>query len=112
MTFHSCRNFGFKIQALRTDWLRNPSQFWRKIKTKQIRKSRQEIPGKYREQTRTGNWFYFECVNKEEDTEMAAPDPRIQLVKDNILVYPDFPKAGMDFKDIFGAMRKAEVLRV
>ena len=58
------------------------------------------------------NWSYFEFVNKEEDTEMAAPDPRIQLVKDNILVYPDFPKAGIDFKDIFGAMRKAEVLRV
>jgi len=43
---------------------------------------------------------------------MAATDPRIQLVKDNILVYPDFPKAGIDFKDIFGAMRKTEVLRV
>ena len=38
-------------------------------------------------------------------------DPRIQLVKDNIMVYPDFPKAGIDFKDIFGAMRKAEVLK-
>ena len=43
---------------------------------------------------------------------MATTDPRIQLVKDSILVYPDFPKAGIDFKDIFGAMRKTEVLRV
>ena len=40
-----------------------------------------------------------------------SEDPRIQLVKDNIEVYPDFPKAGIDFKDIFGAMRKAKVLK-
>jgi hypothetical protein len=38
-------------------------------------------------------------------------DPRIKLLLDNIQPYPDFPKPGIVFQDIFGAMRKAPVLK-
>lgn len=38
-------------------------------------------------------------------------DPRIKLLLDNIQHYPDFPKPGILFHDIFGAMRKAPVLK-
>lgn len=41
---------------------------------------------------------------------MAQKDPRIELVKQNIEAYVDFPKAGIVFQDIFGAMRKTKVL--
>merc|ERR1711997_1057301 len=39
-------------------------------------------------------------------------DLRIKLLKENIQPYADFPKQGIVFQDIFGAMRKAPVLRV
>ena len=39
-------------------------------------------------------------------------DLRIKLLKENIQFYPDFPKQGVIFQDIFGAMRKAPVLKV
>ena len=39
-------------------------------------------------------------------------DLRIKLLKENIPFYPDFPKQGVMFQDIFGAMRKAPVLKV
>ena len=38
-------------------------------------------------------------------------DQRLKLLKDNIKAYPDFPKAGIVFQDIFGAMRKGPVLK-
>merc|ERR1711863_100183 len=38
-------------------------------------------------------------------------DPRMKLLKENIQPYLDFPKKGVDFQDIFGAMRKASVLK-
>ena len=38
-------------------------------------------------------------------------DLRIKLLKENIQFYPDFPKQGVMFQDIFGAMRKAPVLK-
>ena len=38
-------------------------------------------------------------------------DPRMKLLKENIKPYPDFPKKGIVFQDIFGAMRKASVLK-
>ena len=37
-------------------------------------------------------------------------DSRLTLLKENIEAYPDFPKKGIIFQDIFGAMRKNEVL--
>ena len=38
-------------------------------------------------------------------------DPRLTLLKENIEAYPDFPKPGVVFQDLFGAMRKANVLQ-
>ena len=38
-------------------------------------------------------------------------DPQMKLLKENIKPYPDFPKKGIVFQDIFGAMRKASVLK-
>ena len=38
-------------------------------------------------------------------------DPRMKLLKENIKPYPDFPKKGIVFQDIFGAMRKTSVLK-
>ena len=37
-------------------------------------------------------------------------DQRLEILKDAIEFYPDFPKKGICFKDIFGAMRKSEPL--
>ena len=37
-------------------------------------------------------------------------DSRLKLLKENIAAYPDFPKEGICFQDIFGAMRKSESL--
>ena len=38
-------------------------------------------------------------------------EKNLKLVRDNIELYKDFPKTGIVFKDIFGAMRKADVLK-
>ncbi len=38
-------------------------------------------------------------------------DSLIKEVKEAIKPYPDFPKEGITFQDIFGAMRKADVLK-
>ena len=37
-------------------------------------------------------------------------DPRIQYVRSKIKSYPDFPKKGIDFKDLFSAMRDTTAL--
>ena len=37
-------------------------------------------------------------------------DQRLKILKYNIESYPDFPKKGICFQDIFGAMRKSEPL--
>jgi len=42
---------------------------------------------------------------------MAAEDQRIQLVKANLTAYPDFPKPGVVFQDIFGAMLNPAALK-
>ena len=38
-------------------------------------------------------------------------ETKLQLLKDNIEPYPDFPKPGILFQDIFGAMRKPKVFQ-
>ena len=37
-------------------------------------------------------------------------DPRISYIKTKIKSYPDFPKEGIDFKDLFSAMRDTKAL--
>ena len=37
-------------------------------------------------------------------------DPRISYVRSKIKSYPDFPKKGIDFKDLFSAMRDTKAL--
>ena len=37
-------------------------------------------------------------------------DPRISYIKTKIKSYPDFPKKGVDFKDLFSAMRDTKAL--
>ena len=37
-------------------------------------------------------------------------DPRISHIKTKIKSYPDFPKKGVDFKDLFSAMRDTKAL--
>ena len=39
-------------------------------------------------------------------------DLRITLLTENIQFHPAFPKQGVMFQDIFGAMRKAPMLKV
>ena len=46
------------------------------------------------------------------EARVESEDPRIKMLKENIQPYPDFPKQGIVFQDIFGAMRKAPVLKV
>ena len=37
-------------------------------------------------------------------------DPRINYVRTKIKSYPDFPQKGIDFKDLFSAMRDTTAL--
>ena len=37
-------------------------------------------------------------------------DPRIKYVRSKIKSYPNFPKKGVDFKDLFSAMRDTRAL--
>ena len=40
-----------------------------------------------------------------------AEDRRVQLIRDNIGVYPDFPKKGIIFNDVFGVMLNPEAFK-
>ena len=41
---------------------------------------------------------------------MSQEDRRIQLVKNSLVGYPDFPKPGILFQDLFGVMLKPEAM--
>ena len=57
--------------------------------------------------------LYFSGKSKQNmEARCEDEDLRIKRLKENIQFYPDFPKQGVIFQDIFGAMRKAPVLKV
>ena len=42
---------------------------------------------------------------------IMSREEKIQLVKESLLAYPDFPKQGITFQDLFGVMLKPEALK-